>query len=188
MFENFEKIGDEVYLYKNFLSEKQCLKILNVLDNLTEDKWIDRKLNFNSQRTDNLKEMILVRNKINNIIAKDFFLGAGLGAIRLLHGDSWPDHMDNQEYFNLKEEMSLYKDGMPYEEKEFSMYGTIVYLNNFEGGEIYYSKQNIIYKPNLGDLVIHSAGPNCTHGVKPVISEKRYTYSNHIYKKVRVPA
>jgi hypothetical protein len=63
------------------------------------------------------------------------------------------------------------------------VYATVAYFNKFEGGEIYYPNQNITYKPNIGDLIIHGADENCSHGVKVVLSEKRYSYAAHIYRK-----
>ena len=62
-----------------------------------------------------------------------------------------------------------------------------LYFNNFEGGELYYPNQNIIYKPKAGELVIHGSHDECAHGVKPVKSEVRYSYSNSIRKIVKVP-
>jgi hypothetical protein len=186
MFENFEKIGDEIYLYKNFLSEKESLNILNVLENLEKNNWTLNK--FNNILTAKVNKLDLIYNKLNNILSKELYLpGYQTTAMLMEKGQSWPEHYDADYLDDLKEEMSLYKDGLNYLEKDYCVYGSIVYLNDFEGGEIYYPKQNIEYKPNNGDLIIHSSEMKCMHGVKSVKSNKRYTYANLIYKKVRVP-
>jgi hypothetical protein len=71
---------------------------------------------------------------------------------------------------------------------EDKKYGIVVYFNEFEGGEIYYPNQDIEYKPNPGDLIIHSAEEHCLHGVRPVKSDIRYSMSGHIYNMIKVPA
>ena len=122
------------------------------------------------------------------MIPEGLYLGKASTATRLVKGNFWGEHSDIHDFTEAENLSKLYVEGTPYKELELSIYGLVVYLNKFEGGEIYYPTQNIIYAPNQGDMVIHSALPIALHGVKPVISEKRYSYSNHIYKKVKVPA
>lgn len=60
---------------------------------------------------------------------------------------------------------------------EFVMFSTVVYLNDdYEGGEIYFPNQDVEIKPSAGDMVIFPGGGHeYMHGVKPVISGRRYT-------------
>jgi hypothetical protein len=76
---------------------------------------------------------------------------------------------------------------MPYKEVNYPIYGLVVYLNAFAGGEIEYSLQQIKYAPKPGDLIIHSAQNYCRHFVHPVVKGPRYSYSNAIYKKIKIP-
>ena len=189
MFEKFEKIGEEIYIYKNFLSEEECKAITERLDSLDESEWIlDDPRDNNRLRTNPLKEIISVREKLNALVPDELYLGPANTATRLVKGSFWPEHSDVHDFLEIEKQAALYEEGMPYEQKDLSLYGTVVYFNEFEGGEVYYPTQNIVHAPQPGDLVIHSSGPICFHGVKPVISEKRYSYSNHIYTKIRVPA
>ena len=83
-------------------------------------------------------------------------------------------------------------------------YGLIVYFGNWEGGEVYYphiDKNGIVYPgshtlsdeerlvihPEPGDLIIHGAHSDCSHGVKPVKSGIRYAYSNFMMKIEKKP-
>lgn len=187
MFSNFEEIGDEIYVYKNFLSEEECSLIVNSLDNFSKEDWeINR---FNDLPTiQNVKELNLVYEKLNSILPDHLFLaGKQLTAFIMQKYKTWPEHYDSDYLQSTKKSMLSYKEGMKYVEKNYCVYGSIVYLNDFEGGEIYYPNQNIEYHPNKGDLVIHSSEAKCLHGVKMVKSSKRYTYANLIYTKVKVP-
>lgn len=79
-------------------------------------------------------------------------------------------------------------------------YGVVGYFGDFDGGEIFYPDINpdgtkkdewqlidknspcLEYKPESGDLVIHSAFDPYSHGVKPVTSGTRYAFSNFCLK------
>lgn len=73
-------------------------------------------------------------------------------------------------------------------------FGLVAYFGDFEGGEIFYPHLNedgsinpeedgeanpcLTYKPEAGDVVIHSAFHPYEHGTKPVTSGMRIAYSN----------
>lgn len=77
-------------------------------------------------------------------------------------------------------------------------YGVIAYFGDFEGGEVFYPGINkdgtvktdmdgntddcLEYKPESGDLVIHSAFQPYSHGVREVKSGTRYAFSNFCIK------
>lgn len=189
MFNNFKKIGDNIYVYENFLSGQECSDIVYLLESTKEEEWIEENHYFKNvmKRTDQLEIINSVRLKIENIVPEGLYLGPSSCAVRMLKGNFWGEHADVHDFADIERRASSYIEGMQYEEKDLSVYGTVVYFNEFSGGEIYYPTQNIIYTPKPGDLVVHGSGPECLHGVKEVTSEKRYSYSNHIYKKIKVP-
>lgn len=189
MFEDCtEKLAENIYLYKNFISYKDCKDIVEYLEQLPESRW-----NLMPGRKDNIRvaggiELIKpVRDKIELLLQDGYILGDGYYSTRMIAGDFWGVHSDVHDFEDVLNASNFYVEGMPYEEKELSIFGTIVYFNEADGGEIFYPKQNIVYKQNPGDLVIHSAGPETEHGVKEVRSGKRYAYSNNIRKLVKVP-
>jgi hypothetical protein len=83
-------------------------------------------------------------------------------------------------------------------------YGVVAYFGDFEGGEIFYPDINtdgtvknawelvnntecFEYKPEKGDVVIHSAFDPYSHGTRPVTSGIRYAYSNFSLKAADNP-
>ena len=76
-------------------------------------------------------------------------------------------------------------------------YGLVIYFGDWEGGEIFYPHvnrngewignneplekgQELIIKPENGDLVIHGAHNDYSHGTKPVTSGTRFAFSNFV--------
>lgn len=188
MFPQSEVLSKDIYVVKNFLSQEQCKEIVSALESLQEDQWVfDRSDTTHYKRTDPLEYIKEVRNKMLPLIPDNLHLGKSTSAIRMTKGNSWGLHSDVHDFTEIEKMALEYSEENRYEEKELSVFGTVIYFNEFEGGEIYYPQHDIIYKPAPGDLVIHSSSNSCIHGVKELISEKRYSYSNHIYKIVRVP-
>lgn len=188
MFDSKKEISEDIFIYKNFLGYEECNEIVEYLDQLNESDWVlDRPGYSFYKRTERLDVISKVRDKIVSILPDALNLGVCASAVRMKKGAYWEIHSDVHDFFEIEKLANSYVEGQPYLEKELSVYGTVVYFNNFEGGEIYYPNQGIIYKPSPGDLVIHSSSDKCLHGVKPLVSEKRYSYANHIYKIVRIP-
>jgi hypothetical protein len=53
---------------------------------------------------------------------------------------------------------------------------TLVYLNNdYDGGDIYFPKYEMSFKPEPGDLLCFPDNPNFIHGVKPITKGIRFT-------------
>lgn len=182
------QLGIDIYLYKNFLSENELEKYNKILLSLEEKDWnqVNPEINW-MWHTDPIPEILEIKDKISNILSGDIFIGPGNSFVRLLKGATWGEHSDDYEFKSYIEKSKSYNEGDPFTEETIPVYGLIVYFNNFEGGEIYYPKQNVVYHPKAGDLVIHSSSEHCLHGVREVKSEVRYSYSNNIRKKIKVP-
>ena len=53
---------------------------------------------------------------------------------------------------------------------------TLVYLNDeYQGGDIYFPKYEMSFKPEPGDLLCFPDNPDFVHGVKPIIKGTRFT-------------
>jgi hypothetical protein len=62
--------------------------------------------------------------------------------------------------------------------------GFIFYINDdYEGGEISYINKGIEFKPLANSVLIHSAYPEFTHGVKRVDGKNRYVITGFIDNK-----
>lgn len=187
MFEKFKQLGEEIYLYENFLSKDECNEITKIINRMPSKNFLPWWPGKSILKTIPIKEIDLVRNKILSLIPDNMFLGESSVATILNKGTYWDPHSDVHDFSEIERLSLSYVEGSPYKENDLSIYGTVVYFNSFEGGEIYYPTQGVTHTPKPGDLLIHSSGPTCFHGVRPLISESRYSYSNHIYKKVRIP-
>lgn len=188
MFNNkFQEIGKDIYVYENFLSKEECLEIVNFLKNVNENKWINSKIIGNAKFFYSKDEFSFIHKKLINIVPDGFVLGMEypFTAVRLKKNDFWSAHRDVDDFDKIKNEQNVYNDEDQYEEKILSFYGVVVYFNDFEGGEIYYPNENVVYQGKAGDLVVHTS--SCFHGVHPVKSEVRYSHSNFIGKKIRIP-
>ena len=61
---------------------------------------------------------------------------------------------------------------------------TIAYLNDdYEGGEIYYSELDFVYKPVARSAVFHRGENPFMHGVLELLSGKRWSYELFSYEK-----
>jgi hypothetical protein len=186
---NMVQLGKDIYVYKNFLSKTDLNSYNKEILFFDEKDWTmvgseERDVYWHTQPTTSLR---ILRNRLNNLTTGKLFVGDAFSFIRMLNGASWPLHSDIYSFNKIVENSKKYKDGEPFIEESIPVYGLIVYFNNFDGGEIYYPNQNVEYHPNAGDLVIHSSEEHCYHGVKPVLSDVRYSYSNNIRKIIKVP-
>lgn len=185
--DKFRSIGNNIYVFNNFLTQDECELVSSYLDSLDEKSWIvDKYFENTMQRTDSLEILEPFVQRIREILPDNIYLGGSTCASRMLPGYSWGVHADVHDFADVEKAAELYVDGQDFEEKDLSIYGVVIYFNNFEGGEIYYPTQDLVYKQSAGDLVIHGSDNLCQHGVKEVLSGVRYSHSNHIYKKVKV--
>ena len=183
----FTKLGEDIYVYNNFVSKEELINISDYLKTLSDDDWYEDNKNIKWMARTGYQDILNpIRQRIIDLIGRDMKLGNSTSFVKMLKGYSWGVHQDDYEFKDVLEKSKRYVDGEPFSLVDMSIYGTVVYFNEFDGGEIYYPEQNIEYKPSAGDLVIHGSGFNCSHGVKPILSEVRYSYSNHISKKIKV--
>lgn len=134
-----------------------------------------------------LNSAMLITNKLQTILSPDLQIKQHNAVIKMNEGQFWGEHADDEQYQALLQIPIISDQQLQYEEQLYPLYGVVVYLNNFTGGEIEYPLHNITYAPQPGDMVIHSAKNSCRHLVRPVIQGPRYSYSNAIYKTILIP-
>lgn len=182
---NFEQIGQEIFVYKNFIDFEYCKKILKEVEGVK--KWREFAIYNRNISENDINHLIPVREKIRSLISEGYFLGNGLKSQMMPKGGWCPAHSDNYQFLEVDKAHSLYHEGDEFDLKDSSEYGTVFYFNEFEGGDLCYPGQNIRYHPNPGDLIIHSAFEIAKHSISEVINDNRYSYANHIYKMIKVP-
>lgn len=181
----FTKLGDEIYVYNNFVSKEECERIVSLADSFTDKAW--HEIGEGRTSSVSLTEIEKINARLSSMIGPELNLGRNCSIVRTPTGVGWGEHSDDHDFQHISEAASKYVEGEPFDVVENSLYGVVIYFNDFEGGEIYYTTQGIEYKPKPGDLLIHSSKKHCAHGVRPVKSKFRYSHSNHISNFVKVP-
>jgi hypothetical protein len=186
--DKFTKIGDEIYVYKNFVSKEELEEINSLILSLNESDWYEENKDIKWMlRTENKKILEPIRERIVSVVDSELTVGSNTVFVKMKKGYSWGVHEDDYEFRDVIEKSKNYKDGDPFDIVDVSVYGIVIYFNNFDGGQLYYPEQNLEYKPEPGDMVIHGSGFNCRHGVREILSDVRYSHSNHISKKIKIP-
>lgn len=183
---NFKKLGKDIWLYNNFLSNQEVDAIRNEINSLREELWggNDPK----SKTVIQSEEAGIISERIQNLLPDGLQVHKHSSITRLMIGQRQGAHSDNHDFIEIRKLNKLLKDGDCFNFVDNIIYGLIVYINDdYEGGEIFYTKQNISYKPKPGDLVIHSSDEHCEHGVNPVKTNIRYSFSSSIREKLKIP-
>jgi hypothetical protein len=176
---NIEHLCDEVFVVKNFLSEKECKEIVaatqrvNFLEHDNTFWGFEPLKKYNDRVLDLISGENLVFDNLESITVRE--VGAGMR----LHQD-----ITNRlnKYYELEVDiMSEVSKTMC----QLGKYGFTIYFNSdYTGGEISYPEYDINYKPEVGDMIIHNAA--IIHGVKVVKSGKRFTHSGTLDSKFLV--
>ena len=183
-------LGNDIYVYPNFISEDECSNIVDIIKSIPEEDWHGR-FNEGGQGYEvayqPIEQIEILNNRLKNILDDGIGLGWSLAPTRMRLGMVGPHHSDNFDFLKVVEASKSLKDGEDFDLAENNIAGIIMYFNDFEGGEIYYSNQDVLYAPKAGDLVIHSSQEHCRHQVQEVKSEVRYSHSSHLFTTVKVP-
>jgi len=182
-------LGDEIYVYENFLSKKELSKINNKLNNIPEELW-SKMWDAEGQVPDVSPKMRITKKIIKRLSKKVNGLNVNINEVfsKMKTGISWGEHADNADFLAIRKLSKTLKDKEKFKLVKNSKYGVVLYINDdYKGGEIYYVGQNISYKPKAGDLVVHSSEEKCRHGVKRVTSGVRYAWSSNLHELLRIP-
>lgn len=171
--DQYNNVCPGVYVWKKFLSEEELSPIVNDLNSRI---WDDNNPHIKGITTfSQYKQRLLDSLNMPNAQVPDFN-----DCIRRKANEGMEPHVDIQNYANpiyineIDADTNLEKRTI-----NIARYGMIIYFNdNYDGGDICYPEHDFCYKPNAGDLVIHSVLN--IHAVKKVKSGHRYTHSSYI--------
>jgi hypothetical protein len=182
----FNKLGQDIWVYHSFLSKSEIDKILNKIATSDESLW--NAGHPENKCTVNLQEVDIIAKRIQNLLKNNLKIHAHSSITRLKVGDYHGIHSDNHDFLEIRKLNKLVGENDCFTLVDNNVYGVVVYINDdYDGGEIYYTKQNIVYKPKAGDFIIHSAEDHCEHGVYPVKFGIRYSYPSSIREKIKIP-
>jgi len=188
--DGFVTLGEDIYVFPNFISEEECVDIVKSIESIPEDLWVGR-FNEGGQGYEVAYTPILQLEKINkrliSILDEGVSLGWSLAPTRMKMGQIGPHHSDNFDFLKTIDASKNLKEHEEFEMAENNIAGLIMYFNDFKGGGLYYSNQDISYSPKAGDILIHSSQEHCKHQVQEVESKVRYSHSSHLFSMIRVP-
>jgi len=164
------KLHDDVYEIKNFLTQQELLDVYSIIRNTPEEAW------FNDE------------NKKKNDVT-DFWFGKNLHFTQKTVLDSINEKMKNllvsYSYYPSSMPLQRYKKGdfikhhadqwipdLPY----YIGYGFCLYYNDdYQGGELDYLELGIRGKPKANSLYVH--GGHVVHGSLPVLDNATRYFS-----------
>jgi hypothetical protein len=184
-FEKSDEIGDQIYVYKSFLSKEEVEKYLNIIESINPERWIDG-LQFEKPGSDTFSDKIfgnILKKMQDEIVPNGLFLEDTPSITRVKSGVGMSEHSDDCWHCKKIQDPSL--DFPEKILKRCVKYGVVIYFSQFTGGEIYYPNQNVVFTPEPGDMIIHSTNKYCKHGVKPVIDGIRYSMAPYLVEHVK---
>jgi len=183
--ENFDILGDQIYVYKNFISKSEIDEVLK--ESKQNKDWEVGQYFKNTMSRYNTETVSYLQSKIQKLLNVGYFASQSGHVVKMVKGNFWGAHTDVHDFEEIEALAKQYVEGEDFLIRELSVFGTIVYYQLPEiGGGLYYPKQNIEYMPSAGDLVIHGSGDYCEHGVSEVVDGERYSTSGYIYKNVKI--
>lgn len=160
---NYNKIYEGIIEIPNFISTESCQKIINILENISEDFWLeDKNPNWNKRNLSNINNLELnnikkeIEKKLINIFDYYYkFINQSVSIQRITPNTGGiNEHQDNINDPDVEYAMVLY------------------YNDNYIGGQIEYPKIGVSYKPKTGSLLIHRG--EYLHKVNEVKESTRY--------------
>lgn len=173
----YKEITKDSWVWNGFLSEDELKEIFIEFDALD---WTTPNKNLKSfeKYTDRIKESLNIPNLNMNSLTT---------AQRFQKGDGFVPHSDIHNFMILAHDSEV---DSSYQGKTKTIcigrYGFVIYFNdNYQGGELHYLEDDVVYKPKAGDLVIHDARK--VHGVFKVKDGFRYTHSGTLNDNFIIP-
>lgn len=161
-FSNAEFIVEGAYIFRNSLSEELCSKLEEESRTAPEDT-------LNLREEDGIYLIGRPVSKECKDHLENMLKGSGYWSDLFLH---WMSPLGTN-FFAHRDDANPDYSGF---EKEW---GAVIYLTDFEGGELYYPIQDVYCKPNRRDIVIHRA--DLPHGTTTNLTDQRRTITCVIY-------
>jgi hypothetical protein len=165
-----EKLHDMVYVFHNVFSDEQCE------DTMAKSKYSDQHNSYKIPKVNTFVKILTeaVNMEDEKVILNEILkpgpdvLYSDLCITNVQKTKCWGPHEDSMKSRDFN------KDGRLF-------YAGVLYLNDFEGGEIVYPDIDVKYKGKKGDLIIHDA--NVWHFVNRVQTADRYAMTFYVWKK-----
>lgn len=178
---NIIELDEKIFWYKNFISKDQ----VDLINSKTPGMFLGNhwfsEIEF--KVTECIPELVDVWEKISELLYPEYVIHPMAGMLYFGPGTQMQPHCDSPGE-DMSEELTV-----PdlWSTCCLLSWGVCVYFGEFTGGEIYYPNQNIEIPVQPGDLVIHGAHKSHEHGVRPIKTGVRYSFSNFSLKTEKNP-
>jgi len=158
--DGFKDIHQQSFVYNNFLSDELCDQLVLEMLNGKYTIYSNNGIRFYDLSVDEK-----IKNMIFNISSP--WVKNGGFVFCHIEQNSWcGDHRDSSYDYNLS---------------GWHIWGGVIYLTNFKGGDMVYPEHNVRYHAKKGDLILHTG--NTLHYVDHVESSDRYTITFYLWKE-----
>jgi hypothetical protein len=175
---NIKKVEDNIWVLPNFISEEERKVYLDYVDSLSEEEWWKQNRDWwvgkyvSIEKSAELKELSqTLFDRVSEYLSDDLYIGAFGSIHRLIEGQGMFIHTDNPtEVRDLLNEHGE-KIGENQGHNNYCILAMVVYLNDFNGGELFFPRlNNFEYKATPGDLVLFpGTGEEYDHGVRTLL-------------------
>jgi hypothetical protein len=182
-----KEIKEKIYIVEKFIDKHTCNFLIENLEQYCfESDQKNTKGYLNSQYHSYLEEIGMMNSDKMHNVAVDLSRSLFFKVQDVISNLYKEKHILKQTFFNFMsqgaenpEHIDNYKLNDRGEWVERRSYGKdktgIIYLNDdYLGGEIVFSKQDLFLKPTPGDLLIFEGDYTKPHLIKPVLSGKRF--------------
>lgn len=171
------KLADEIYVFKKYIPEDMLNKYTTLLDQYQPEEFREENETqewYRDHVSPQTLELIDLWEHVSELIYPEYYINPQTQVLASRPGQAGMFvHCDSPG----KGRADLLTQEDTYCTCALIDYGVVAYLSNFTGGEIIYPNIGITYKPEAGDVVIHSAFTPYEHGTLPVLSGVRYAFS-----------
>jgi len=187
--------NNEIIVINNFLSKDEIQSIFNYIE---KEKQMHKPEGISSEYFNNRLIQLPTEQNIETISEKEDT--KDIAKIYLLNKNNIVNKINNilkaiseenlyltgieNLIYSADKGMPIHFDDSPENLETNTHYGLVLYLNDdYDGGELYYPKLEIEYKPKCGDLVIHPGTEEYTHGVRDIYNGTRYAITIFAFTK-----
>ena len=205
---NIEQIADEIWIWRNFLSEEENSLITNLMkdyekqfkDNQEAFKFEDQAIDWYKNKTSPLiPELKPIWDKISELLYPEHYIHPQLFVNVMRPGDKGMFIHADSPGMNMEHNLTQLDRWSTCCRLS---HGIVTYFGDYTGGQIYYPNIEkdgtvknkpedpddcLVVDVKPRDFVIHGALHPWEHGVREILSGTRYAYSNFCMEKEHAP-
>ena len=112
--DGFEKLGEDIYVYHNFVTEDECNYIIDIAKSFSENEWFGRFNTSEEGHKISIKSIdciVPIKKRLSNQLEEGTYLSDGSSIVRMKKGSTWGLHSDNHDFLEIRKKSKQYKNG-----------------------------------------------------------------------------